>query len=857
MLKKWLRQSISLVLLSVMTLVLGVVAPAPGQSVHAAGPYEGMYQVTPAPEWDDVFNNTNHGGDDFQWIPFGIKNRQGEGTASTKSAILFADSYINGNFIYGSSMGQYTGITANKSLINWFWGPNGQKQSYNPMWGIEKAESGYSGTVAWNLVSGYGMSGIRNTSDTHDTDYRKMWLSDRSPSAANSYIIFDAYATKSLGKMYIWNFNEPSNTSKGLKNIKVFTSTDGVNYTEFTGSGYPFQIPQASGTAPTAYSKMIDLNSTAARYVKFTFNPVSNDGNWGNPDMYGLSAVRIYDDSGKKLVLSAKAGSTVTRNLYPNNQSWNESAISLGNYVYFVLHGAAGCCTPYEANATQLMRYTINNGAIDFNSLTAFDGLPLAYYPDIPSGFSPNANDARVGNTYRVKQFENLSYWEDDDGYIYALGADESFTYGAWNEYSKLLLSRVPKNSFEDFNAREYWNGTGWTSLYETAANLKDVFGNDVGPVGNNPGFFKAQGGQLDGKYVLVYMEGVDGSSFFRVADHPWGPWSDKNLLYARNGNEHIYNTGAVPFISQNGEFYFYLIKDEHTMKFFKYSEGKSVKGPNLALNKAATADSVCDPSESAAKAVDGSVINNSKWCSKSNNRWLQVDLGSVQQVNQFVIKHSSEGGESASYNTKAYNIQVSNDGTNWSTVINVSNNTSGVTTDNITSTSARYIKLNITTPTQTTDPAARIYEFEVYGPRNLALNKAATADSSCDLSESAPKAVDGSVINNSKWCSKSNNRWLQVDLGAAQQVNRFVIKHSSEGGESASYNTKAYNIQISNDGTNWNTVVNVSNNTSGITVDNITAISARYIKLNVTTPTQTTDAAARIYEFEVYGPSS
>jgi beta-xylosidase len=87
------------------------------------------------------------------------------------------------------------------------------------------------------------------------------------------------------------------------------------------------------------------------------------------------------------------------------------------------------------------------------------------------------------------------------------------------------------------------------------------------------------------------------------------------------------------------------------------------------------------------------------------------------------------------------------------------------------------------------------------------------------------------------------------------KQVNQFVIKHASEGGETASYNTKAYHILVSTDGTNWNKVVNVSNNTSGITVDKLTAVPARYIKLNVTTPTQTTNAAARIYELEVYGP--
>jgi len=67
--------------------------------------------------------------------------------------------------------------------------------------------------------------------------------------------------------------------------------------------------------------------------------------------------------------------------------------------------------------------------------------------------------------------------------------------------------------------------------------------------------------------------------------------------------------------------------------------------------------------------------------------------------------------------------------------------------------------------------------------------------------------------------------------------VNQFVIKHASEGGETASYNSKAYNIQVSTDGVKWGIILNATNNTSGISVNKITEVSARYIKLNVTMP--------------------
>jgi hypothetical protein len=544
-----------------------------GGAASGGGPITPAYWATTAPQWDTVFNTTGHDGDGFQWMPLGIQDRQGLGSASTNSVTLFNDSDYAGHF-FNSTAGEYTGVTPDATKISWFYGSDAQKADFKNIWDTTHAESGYSGTVPWNLVNNYGMSGIRGASDTHDTDSKKMWLSDHAPSVANSYVVLDAYGVRNLGNLSLWNFNESGNTNKGLKNIKLYTSTDGITYSEYTGGGYPFQIAQASGSGPAGSSKVIDLSGTSARYVKLTFNPVSGDGNWGAPDMYGLSAVRLYDAANNKLLLSAKAGSTSSRSAY-GGDPWNMAAFTLGNYLYFVLHNAAGCCTPFEANATQLMRYTIANGQLDWSSLVAFDSLPYMYYPAVASGFSPQPDDARVGNYYQVIQFENLAFWNDDDGYVYMLGADESNEYGVWNDKSKIVLSRVPNTSFEDFNARQYWNGTSWVQNYEAASDLQDISGNPIYPVGNMPGYFKAQGGLLNGKYVLVYMEGVSGSSYFRYADHPWGPWSDKYTLFERlaSDTDTIYNTGAVPFISDTGGFYFYLIRNGHGLQFFKYSE--------------------------------------------------------------------------------------------------------------------------------------------------------------------------------------------------------------------------------------------------------------------------------------------
>ncbi|MGO1068782.1 discoidin domain-containing protein [Lysobacter sp. CA199] len=137
----------------------------------------------------------------------------------------------------------------------------------------------------------------------------------------------------------------------------------------------------------------------------------------------------------------------------------------------------------------------------------------------------------------------------------------------------------------------------------------------------------------------------------------------------------------------------------------------------------------------------------------------------------------------------------------------------------------------------------------------NLALNKAATGSAACNANESAPKAFNGSVSggNSDKFCSTASSKWLQVDLGSSRSISSFVVKHAGSGGEPASFNSKNFNIQISADGTAWTTPVTVSNNTANLTTHSIAAASARYVRLNITTPTQGSDSAARIYEFEVH----
>ncbi|WP_328536177.1 GH92 family glycosyl hydrolase [Streptomyces sp. NBC_00344] len=281
--------------------------------------------------------------------------------------------------------------------------------------------------------------------------------------------------------------------------------------------------------------------------------------------------------------------------------------------------------------------------------------------------------------------------------------------------------------------------------------------------------------------------------------------------------------------------------------------------GTDLAKGRAVTNSAPCATAESGDKAVDGSLRNNSKWCSLAADPTLQVDLGSAQTVSSFVVKHAGLGGENTGWNTGAFQIQTSTDGTNWSTAATVSGSRSSRTYNAVSPRQARYVRLAISSPGNVSGTtAARIYELEVYGgsQSDLAVGRTATGSAACGSAETPDKAVNGSYGggNTDKWCSlASGTKTLQVDLGASHALSSVTVRHAGAGGEDAAWDTKDFDISTSANGTDWTTAAEVRGNTADSTTHQVTA-TARYVRLSVITPAQNTDAAARIYELEVYG---
>ena len=128
----------------------------------------------------------------------------------------------------------------------------------------------------------------------------------------------------------------------------------------------------------------------------------------------------------------------------------------------------------------------------------------------------------------------------------------------------------------------------------------------------------------------------------------------------------------------------------------------------------------------------------------------------------------------------------------------------------------ARFVRLNITRPTYSGEPVARIYEFEVYGPdgrENLALGGNAIGSPPCTPDQGPERAINRSVSAGraDAWCAEGRSLFLQVDLKAVRPVTRIVVKHASAGGENAESDTRDFNVQVSSDAKLFATVASSS----------------------------------------------
>ncbi|HWM01890.1 MAG TPA: discoidin domain-containing protein [Actinophytocola sp.] len=246
--------------------------------------------------------------------------------------------------------------------------------------------------------------------------------------------------------------------------------------------------------------------------------------------------------------------------------------------------------------------------------------------------------------------------------------------------------------------------------------------------------------------------------------------------------------------------------------------------------------------------AVDGDL--GTRWSSQfTDPQSIQVDLGASAALEE--VRLNWEGAYA-----RAFAVQLSADGTNWSTVYSTAAGTGGEQALAVTGT-GRYVRLQLTA--RATQYGYSLWELRVYGTGGtapgpeglLSYGKPATAstfqdDGACRACTPA-KATD--LDPATRWATSATNGWVDpgwitVDLGATATVSEVVLQWDPAFAVS-------YEIQLSDDNANWRTVYTT---TAGHGFKETLTVSGtgRYVRMYGTQ--RSNGYGYSLWEFQVYG---
>ncbi len=361
----------------------------------------------------------------------------------------------------------------------------------------------------------------------------------------------------------------------------------------------------------------------------------------------------------------------------------------------------------YKNHSPALDIYGINSyGAVGGLKQAWIDGgytKPYVLTEGGPDGEWEVPNDANgvpTEPTDLAKRAQYTASWNAILGHPgVALGATE-FHYGLENDFGGVWLNTLTGG----------WRRHGWHALKQAysgtaSANTPPEI---TSMVIGSPGAIQA------GKTFTLYVGASD----------PQGDTIRYNLMLSNkhiNGNRGFDN---VRFTQNGNEFQVTAPQQLGVWKIYVYAfdghgnvgiEQKSIRvipptvpGTNIAQGRPATASTYQPTGTNGPQLPSYAVDANydTRWASEwVATAWLQVDLGSVRTFNNVLL------GWEAAY-AKSYQVQVSNDGTNWNTVYSTTAGNGGFDIVPVTAT-GRYVRMNGLE--RATTYGYSLWEFGVY----------------------------------------------------------------------------------------------------------------------------------------------
>jgi len=200
---------------------------------------------------------------------------------------------------------------------------------------------------------------------------------------------------------------------------------------------------------------------------------------------------------------------------------------------------------------------------------------------------------------------------------------------------------------------------------------------------------------------IVSRSKGFNGTRPYFLASHSvtWNEGVTEMMLLERELKKTLGEENVV------------FIRLDHMSMLINEYENKPY---NLCL-RSETSITASDNQEEAKKSADGTY--DTAWTSsKEGDKWLLFDLGEEYIISRYVLKNAGTDLLDRSLNTRDYQVLVSKDNQNWTTVDSVKDNEADGIDIDLDNVRARYVKFVITNPGA--DGTARIHDVEIYGVR-------------------------------------------------------------------------------------------------------------------------------------------
>jgi hypothetical protein len=222
----------------------------------------------------------------------------------------------------------------------------------------------------------------------------------------------------------------------------------------------------------------------------------------------------------------------------------------------------------------------------------------------------------------------------------------------------------------------------------------------------------------------------------------------------------------------------------------------------------------------------------------QANGQWYQVDMGNNQTFNRVLI----DAGSTTNDYPRGYQVQVSTNGTSWTTVASGTGSTASVLVEFPVQV-ARYLKV---VQTGTSTSWWSIHELNVYGELEKSRSGWTASASATESGGSAGNTLDGNYSNRwSTGAAQASGQWFKVDMGSNQWINHIVMDSGSNTNDYA----RDFIVEISSDNTNWKTIANGEGTGPVVTV-NFPIIETRYIRITLK---DSSSSWWSVSEFKVY----